>query len=348
MSEIRGQATRIGDIGEDFVYEKLGELLHERETLLDKCKQQMIEGADIFAAISTAVINRGYIRERNGFNTEIITEGQGTDASPELLGTMFEAPNGVLRFGIEVKTINNFISNQYRWGVDKYSILGFDLYEDQRRRDRPGGYIRMLAIREILNNRSGKGYGRYVLSEEEYSKISREIREHRMETEVGRYAFGTVLPGMIIWVLLDGGVQTECETGWRQTQAGKPFACIVFRNVESLFDSLKKLAEEGGLEIDPLRKEDGTTWVRGEGRDHIAMNMWYVPFEKLSDLAEVHMIDEAPDITGANGVGKHYYAENRAYVADAQVQQTRLDYLRQLAGGKVIYYRTEPHAASME
>ncbi|MBR4457561.1 MAG: hypothetical protein IKS31_01190 [Clostridia bacterium] len=110
-----------------------------------------------------------------------------------------------------------------------------------------------------------------------------------------------------------------------------PFACVAFEDFSALAERLKEYGSEVGVDPenpswDPASYGDDAIIIEaGQGRDHSLS--WYVPLDRIVDLATVTMIGETvelrPDIV-----------VQRQVKCSAGLQKERRDYLTACASGR--------------
>ena len=325
----RGSATSIGDIGEEFVIRRIQELLPEGETAVDIYSNPSLhnEGGDFFL-----------LTRRSTLGIKAPAEGHSRHTVDALTAEWHS-------FGVEVKTIDNFVTRNNNNKAES-GTPDIDLFENPESYGSVGGIVRMMDAVELL---PAQERSQQRMESQAYDSFPG-LADH--DSDLVRNAINTVIPGMIVYVLLDG--------------KKNPFACIVFRPAEAFLERLREVGRGMNLTIEakgvdgirvngerlidlPRTRNNKISVKRSETGLIIYDNIWYVPLDRLEDLATVYIIDNMPDI---GDVGNQYYASERAiengWIESDEIQKNRIRYLRRLAGGKVIYYRTDPHAASME
>lgn len=284
--------TRLGDIGEDFVYRHFQDLLLPGQQLLS-------------------------IATKGELETEGHTKDEGGDffvavADTSLLVCVAQ------NYGVEVKTQQSMIPRNND-GHREWGSLGFDLWENSSRA-RKGGFIRMMAVLDSINESQLGIFGSFAEATASHEAAYGE------NTTKG-VAYKTVLPGYLVFALVDG--------------QQKPFACIVFRDFLALSKRMKQLARKAGFELDPVNFPTGEAAALLLNRASITMcntkNTWYVDLYDLKDLADVYLVNNPSDVTEETK-GRYTTAEyaRRGFVETVALQNLRLQHLRELANGKVI------------
>ncbi len=114
-----------------------------------------------------------------------------------------------------------------------------------------------------------------------------------------------------------------------------PFACVMFEDFPALAQRLEELAAEKGFQLVPQSEDnpdgiplaaEAETWRQDD--PYIIDDCWHVPLDRLSDLATVTMIGQAPLVKRSIQLN-----DDNNYV---RLQQSRYDYLLRCAGDRTI------------
>lgn len=235
-----------------------------------------------------------------------------------LIAVYYTAVGGLIgNYGVEVKTVHSFVSrtNDDR---EESGTLTIDLYENADRKLK-GGFVRMMSVSEHARRENAGTAGKLELKAKEETEGFFTQGDEK-EAEYSKHGYKSVVPGLIIYLLLDG--------------EDKPFAAVSIRDFERFSAIVIGNAAKRGIKINPSEEDVRKAVVVPDGVKLINGNMLHVPLKLFEDIVTVHIINRMPDICD---VGREYYASDKRYKESAQIQQARIDYLRKLAAGKVIY-----------
>jgi len=132
--------------------------------------------------------------------------------------------------------------------------------------------------------------------------------DHNADLEQRNIDARTTVPQTLLYVLFD-----ENE---------RPFATVAFENFSKLVERLKSIAP---WKLDPWEVKFGRrrfNTMDNPAKSYLLDNMWHVPFDMISDLATVTMINQDPEL------------KETEKACSRKLQEERLAYLKKCAAGR--------------